>query len=115
MSKRYASFTQKGRKREEGGGNHTVKVMTCVLSLVKVLTYASIHVHVAIDQENIVRVEKRGSAFCVLLPLHSTKGDMQTIRTIDIGRRKQGIICTYKCTCRISNETQRIPVQLTVR
>ena len=31
-------------KREEGGGNDTVEVMTCVLSLAKVLTYVNIHV-----------------------------------------------------------------------
>jgi len=59
--------------------------MACVLSSAKVLTY--VNMHVATYQENTVR-KGQGSAFCVLLPLHSTKGDMQAIRTIDIGRHK---------------------------
>ena len=92
MSKRCASFTQKGRKGEEGGGNDTVKVMTCVLILAKVLTYANIHV--ATDQENIVE-KSRGSVFCVLLPLPSTKGGMQMTTRINIGRHKQSIRYTY--------------------
>ena len=92
MSKRCASFTQKGRK---GGGNDTVKVMACVLILAKVLAYANIHV--ATDQENIVE-KGRGSVFCVLLPLPSTKGDMQIITTINIGRHKRSIMYTYNRT-----------------
>ena len=51
-------FTQKVRK---GGGNDTVKVMTCVLILAKVLTYANIHV--ATDQENYSRERPGGVCF----------------------------------------------------
>ena len=69
--------------------------MTCVLTLAKVLTYANMHV--ATDQENIVQ-KGRGSVFCVLLPLPSTKGDMQIITTINIGRHKQSIVYTYNRT-----------------
>ena len=52
---------------------------------------------VATDQENVVE-EGQGSVFCVLLPSPSTKGNMETIRTINIGRRKQGIMYTCNRT-----------------
>ena len=37
----------------------------------------------------------RGSAFCVLLLLQRTKGDTHTIRTIDIGLHRQGVMYAY--------------------
>ena len=52
---------------------------------------------VATDQENVVE-EGQGSVFCVLLPSPSTKGNMETIRTINIGRRKHGIMYTCNRT-----------------
>ena len=83
-------FTQNGRKLKGREGNDTFKV-TCVFSFwkkKKTLTKRQTNIT---DQVN----TDMSRAFCGLLPLQSTKGDMHTIRTIDIDLHKQRVIYAY--------------------
>ena len=102
-------FTQKGRKGEE---RTLSKKVTYVFSLTKAQTIRQ-------PSDWSRRYRKTGKVCSLILPLQSTNEQKQTIRAIDIGRRKQQVMYAYiywsenMCSptnSRLSTYTKRIPI-----